>query len=154
MVRVVPHQSREIECDRKSGLSLRQEVLVSRIRLGGGTKPSELPHRPELAAITGRVDSASKREFAWNLSGCSVASDVESGIERLDHVPRIGEKRIALRSCVKPGAPLRDFFAQSIQLQHFSRCHGLTPVSSGPLRLNNSSATLNGVAVPASIKSS
>ena len=64
MVGVVAVERRQVEGDREAGLALREQVLEALVGVGGGAEAGELPHRPELAAVAGRVDAARVRELA------------------------------------------------------------------------------------------
>ncbi len=91
MVRVVAHQRWEVESNRKSGLAVRQQKLVSRVGFRSGAESGKLPHRPELAAISRGMNSACERKLAGQFRCGPVTGNIERGIERLDHVAGIGE---------------------------------------------------------------
>ena len=62
MVGVVAHLRRQIECDAQPADALREQIPISRVRLGGGAEPGVLPHRPQPPAIHRRLDAAGVRE--------------------------------------------------------------------------------------------
>src|SRR5687768_16964656 len=62
--------------NRESVLALRQEVLISLVRLLRRAEAGELPHRPELAAITGGMKSARVGELPRK---CEIAIEIEIG---------------------------------------------------------------------------
>ena len=64
VVRVAAHQRRQIERDAQPGAAGREQRLVALVGLLGRAEPGELPHRPELAAVAGRVDAARVRKLA------------------------------------------------------------------------------------------
>ena len=66
MVRVVAHQRRKVERDGQSGLAVLEQELRALVRVRGAAEPGELPHRPELAAIAGRMNAARERIGARN----------------------------------------------------------------------------------------
>src|SRR5688572_3871443 len=57
VVRVIAHERREIEGDRKSRLPVREEKLVTLVRVACASEAGELTHRPQLAAIPGGMNS-------------------------------------------------------------------------------------------------
>src|SRR2546427_4159710 len=64
MIRVVTHQSGKVERSRKARLPLRKQIAKPPIRIFGGAKSRELPHRPQTAAVHRRVNSSRVRRFA------------------------------------------------------------------------------------------
>jgi hypothetical protein len=60
-VGVVAHLGRQVEGDRQAGLALLEEVAEAPVRLLGRREPGVLAHRPQAAAIHGRLDAARER---------------------------------------------------------------------------------------------
>ena len=76
MIGIAAHQRRQIERDAQPGAAGREQRLVARVGLLRRAEPGELPHRPELAAVAGRVDAARVGERAGI---AEVARVVEAG---------------------------------------------------------------------------
>src|SRR5881394_1649918 len=64
MIGVVAVERRKMKCCRESGLSLREQIVKSFVRMFRRSESGELAHRPELAAISGRVNAARVGELA------------------------------------------------------------------------------------------
>ena len=64
MVGVVAHLRRQIERDAQSVDALGEQVAVAGVRLGGGAEPGVLAHRPQPAAVHGRLDAAREGKLA------------------------------------------------------------------------------------------
>ena len=64
MIRVVPHLGRQIEGDAEAGHALREEIPVPGVGFRGGAEAGVLAHRPQPAAIHGRLDAAGEGKFA------------------------------------------------------------------------------------------
>ena len=64
VVRVVPDLRRQIERDAEAADALRQQIPIARVRFLGRCEARVLPHRPQPAAIHGRVDPARERELS------------------------------------------------------------------------------------------
>ena len=62
---VIAHQGRQVIGDRQTGLALFQKVLESRIRFFWRPKTGELPHCPNLAAVTISMNAAGVWKHAW-----------------------------------------------------------------------------------------
>jgi hypothetical protein len=58
MIGVVTHEGWKVEGDGESGLTVSEKKLVPLVRVSGASKPGELTHRPELAAIARRMNAA------------------------------------------------------------------------------------------------
>ncbi len=58
IVRVTPHQRRQIERDGKPASPVRQQVFVALVRLLRAREAGELPHRPQLSAIPAGMNAA------------------------------------------------------------------------------------------------
>src|SRR5207247_8755751 len=69
-------------------LPVREQVLVALVGLLRGREPGELAHRPQPAAITGRVDATRVRILTRHLLGAH--REVVGRVERLDRNPRDG----------------------------------------------------------------
>ena len=63
-VGVVAHLGRQVERDRQPGLALLEQVAEARVRLLGGREAGVLAHRPEAAAVHGRLDATRERRLA------------------------------------------------------------------------------------------
>ena len=63
VVRVVAHERREIECNRKTRLAVLEQVLVALVRLFGRGEARELTHRPQTGPIHRGVGSTREREL-------------------------------------------------------------------------------------------
>ena len=59
MIGIAAHQRRQIEGDAEAGAAGRQQSLVALVGLFRRPEPGKLPHRPELAAVAGRMNAAS-----------------------------------------------------------------------------------------------
>ena len=57
MIGIASHQRRQVERHAQSGRPGREQLAVPAIRVLGRPKPSKLPHRPELAAVAGRMNA-------------------------------------------------------------------------------------------------
>ena len=75
-VRVVAHLGRQVEGDRKAGLTLRKQVLESLVGLGRGREAGVLAHRPEPAAVHRGLDAPGERVLP---GAAEVARLVEPG---------------------------------------------------------------------------
>ena len=64
MVGVHAHLGRQVEGHRKTRGALRKQVAVALIRLRGRPETRVLPHRPEAAAVHGRLDATGERKYA------------------------------------------------------------------------------------------
>ena len=64
VIGIAPHQRRQIERDAQAGAAGREQRLVALVGLFRRPEPGKLPHRPELAAVAGRVDAARVGELA------------------------------------------------------------------------------------------
>ena len=86
MVGVVAHQRREVERGRQAGLSVREQELEARVRVARAAEAGELPHRPQLAAVSSGMDAARVGILARNarVPAALVRRDVERRVERLD----------------------------------------------------------------------
>ena len=86
MVGVVPHQGREIERHRETGLPMVEQKLVAPVRVLGAPEPRELTHRPQLAAVHGGVDAAGERVLTRH---AEPAAWLEAGqiIRRINRLP-------------------------------------------------------------------
>ena len=61
MVGVVAHQRRHVERGREPRLAVLEQITEALVRLRRGAEARELAHRPELAAIHRRIDTARER---------------------------------------------------------------------------------------------
>ena len=62
MVRVVAHLRRQIEGDAQAADALREQIPVARVGFRRRAEAGVLPHRPQPAAVHGRLDAAGERE--------------------------------------------------------------------------------------------
>ena len=112
VVGVVAVQGRHVVGDRQAGLAGGEQLAEAGVRVLRGAEAGEHPHRPQPAAIAGRVDAAGERRLARE-------ADARDRIRRpaSDHGPYSGsigmslivEKRgLALRRAIEAGsgAPL------------------------------------------------
>src|SRR5262249_5927520 len=80
-------------------------------------EPSELPHRPQLAAIAGRVNAAGERIRAGNAEAFgALRIDVEGGVQWFDLARRIHERDVAQLAGGVAAAPFGELRAQAIEL--------------------------------------
>ena len=63
VVGVVPHLRGQVERDAQPADAMTKQVAIARIRLFGRRKPGVLAHRPQTAAVHGRLNAASERVF-------------------------------------------------------------------------------------------
>ena len=64
VVRVVAVQRRHVVGDRQAGLAGREQLVEALVRVLGGPEPGEHPHRPQPAAVAGRMDAPRERRLA------------------------------------------------------------------------------------------
>ena len=64
VVGISSHQRRKVEGDAEPGAASGEQRLVALVGLLGRAEPRELPHRPQLAAVAGRMDAADVGKFA------------------------------------------------------------------------------------------
>src|SRR5262249_3086774 len=64
MIGVVAHQCRHVEGGGEPGLALLEEILEARVGVFGPPEAGEHPHRPQPAAVHGRIDAARERILA------------------------------------------------------------------------------------------
>src|ERR1700730_2349759 len=109
MIGVVPHQGREIERYRKSGLPVREKELVPLICVPSAPESRELSHRPQATTIAGWVNAPRVRKEAGH-SKCLGArlGGVEWGVDRLDFLFRVGERDVAHLTLLVLLPPLGD----------------------------------------------
>ena len=62
MIRIAAHQRGQIERHAQPGATRGQQRLVAPVGVFRRAEPSKLPHRPQLAAIAGRMDATRVRE--------------------------------------------------------------------------------------------
>ncbi len=169
MVGVVSHQRREIERDREARLPVLEEELVACVRVAGAAEAGELPHRPQFAAIAGRVDAARERIGARNAERRHVARVLIGRAEERLHRPRgIREREIAQFALRVSGAPLGELGAEARDLgvgvgsrvqrladrRHVELLGVLPPASRVALSASSAWAAAKGVSTPASSGSS
>ena len=90
VVRVETHESRQVKCDRKAGLSLPEQVKKALVGVPGGTEAAELPHGPESAAVHAGMNAPGVGRFTGEpqlLFGIE-AFQVVGSVESLDGVTR------------------------------------------------------------------
>ncbi len=118
MIGVVSHQCREVECHRQASLAMREQELVALICVAGTPEPSELAHRPELAAIASRMNSPGVRENAWSTEVERISMrDIERRVKRRHVACRIGERDVSLRRRFVLALPLSDLGTQPVLLR-------------------------------------
>ena len=64
VVGVETHLRRQVERDRETGRSVREQVTIAAVRFLGGAKARVLPHRPEAAAVHRRLHATRERWIA------------------------------------------------------------------------------------------
>jgi len=97
MVGVVAHQRRHVERGREAGLPVIAQVAEPLVRLLGGAEAGELPHRPELPAVHGRVDPAREREDSGKTEVAFLVDlDRFRRVQRVDVEARDGGEELAL----------------------------------------------------------
>jgi len=64
VVGIAAHQRREVERDAQPRAARLQQLLVALVGLVRRSEPGELAHRPQLAAVAGRMNAARIRERA------------------------------------------------------------------------------------------
>src|SRR4029078_9382527 len=64
VIGVAPHQRRQVEGHAEPAAARLQQPLVPLVAFLRRAEPRELPHRPQLAAVAARVDTACVRERA------------------------------------------------------------------------------------------
>ncbi len=69
MIRVVPHLRRQVERHAETADPVRQQVPIPRVGLFGRRKAGVLPHRPQSAAVHGRLNAAGERKLAGEPQG-------------------------------------------------------------------------------------
>ena len=77
MIRVVADLRRQVECDAQTAYTMRQQIAITRIRLGRRPEAGVLAHRPQPPAIHRRLGAAGVGEFTGE-------ADVLSGINPCD----------------------------------------------------------------------
>ena len=108
VVGIAAHQRRQIERDAQAGAAGREQRLVALVGLLRRAEPGKLPHRPELAAVAGRVNAARVGERRPDRRGRGVVDrrDVLGGVEALDR-PAGNRREAAPRARATSSAPAR-----------------------------------------------
>src|SRR6185503_12723896 len=171
MVRVVAHQSREIESDGESCLPVSEEELVALIRIPGAAEAGELSHSPQPAAIPRGVNAARVRIYAGHPQRFRTGlGRVERSVDRTHLLFGVAEANVSQLARVVSLPPFGDFLPQQSELGAllldrldelgFRRFLGAgafqfghlssSPRTSSPRCRNSWSATPNGVALPSS----
>ena len=88
MIGVVSHLRRQIERDAQSADAVREQVPVPRVGFGGRAEAGVLPHRPEAAAVHGRMNAARERKLAG-------LAELDRSIPFRETLRRIGTHRRA-----------------------------------------------------------
>ena len=82
-VRVVAHLGRKVEGDRQARLAVVEQVAETSVGLLGRGEPGVLTHRPEPAAVHGRLDAPGERELSGRpRSRSSSRSLMSAGVYR------------------------------------------------------------------------
>ena len=163
VIGIVSHQRWEIERRGQSRLAVREEELESLVRIAGAAESGELPHGPQPATISGRMNASCIRIRAGHAEvRCCLRWHVERRVQWLDFARRVHEANLAELTLGVPATPLGDFAAQSFQLlPRIPVAELLQLISRGrhrasfsvcvrrfALRSSNSSATANGLVLP------
>src|SRR5260370_32811119 len=101
MIRISPHLRRQVERNRKPGLTLLEQVTVTAIGFLGAAEARVLAHRPQPSAIHRRLHPARKRILAGkaDLVHKIDAAQVVAIVSTFDLDPRAGDEiLLALRS--------------------------------------------------------
>ena len=64
VIGVVAHLRRQVERDAQAADALREQIAVAPVRFRRRAEPGVLPHRPQPAAVHGRLDAARERKVA------------------------------------------------------------------------------------------
>jgi hypothetical protein len=121
VIGVVAHERREIERRREARLPMLEQELEARVRVGGTAEPGELPHGPQLPAVTRRVDAASKRvRPRQRLVRQTFAHGVERRVQRFDFALAVGEGDVALFPLLITLAPRCYFGTQTLELRRLT----------------------------------
>jgi hypothetical protein len=128
IVAIEPHERRQVERGRESGLPLRQQELEPLVRLSRRTETGELPHRPQATAVHTRVYAA--RE--WVLARISEVSLIVKSIEIFGCIQRLDRPSAHGRGGPLAGRCLGQFFrpafsSRAIGLQGLA--HDSSPTS-------------------------
>ena len=91
VVRIAAHQRRQVERDAQPGAAGLQQRLVALVGLFRRAEPGKLPHRPQLAAVAGRMDAARVGELAGVVEVARVVEALEV-VRRVEAVDRRGRK--------------------------------------------------------------
>ena len=96
VIRVAPHQRRQVERHAQPGPARLQQRLVALVGFFGRPEPGELPHRPQLAAVAGRMDAARVGELARvvELAGVVESLEIIGGVEAIDDAAGNGRERL------------------------------------------------------------
>ena len=100
VVGVVAVQRRHVVGDRQAGLAGRQQLVEAGVRVLGRPEAGEHAHRPQAAAVAGRVDAAGERRLARQ-------ADAVLGVLGSDHGPysrSIGMSLIVEKRGLRSGA--------------------------------------------------
>ena len=97
VIGIASHQRRQVEGDAQPGAAGGEQRLVALVGLLRRAEPGELPHRPELAAVAGRVNAARVGKLARVADVAAVvdALQILGGVEALDGPA--GDRRERLR---------------------------------------------------------
>ena len=97
---------------------MRQQELVSLVRIARAAEAGELAHGPQPAAVPSRMNAAGVWIYAGHPKGFGAGvGGIERGVDRLHLLLGIVEADVAQLAFVVFLAPLRDFLPQEAQLR-------------------------------------
>src|SRR5262249_34123840 len=122
VVGVVAHEGGHVEGGGQPRLTLAEEEVEARVRVGCGAEPGELAHGPQASAVHARIDAAGVRVLAGKTDARRrVTGDVFSRVEGLErHVRHGREADRTLR-----GLPIPTL--EPVALRHVTSPHASGP---------------------------
>ncbi len=127
MIGVVSHQRWKIECYGKPGLAVRQQKLVTLIRVPCAPEPGELAHCPQAASVSRGVNASRVGIDARHAErlGASLGR-IERRVDRPNFFFRVVKADVAQLTLFVLLAPFCDFFTEQPQFSAllFDRLYG------------------------------
>ena len=108
VVGVVAVERRHVVGDRQAGLAGGEQRAEAGVRVLGGAEAREHPHRPEPAAVAGRVDAAGERRLAGQADVAERVEVVPAALAPAEAVAAVvdrGRAAAAGRAAVRRGLP-------------------------------------------------